>query len=142
MQKILLPFDGSPSACRAIDYLVALQARLGDLQVEVINVQAEPKLYGNYVSASMLQQLNAGAVEHARELTDKATALLQQAGIKVNAHQVVGEVAGEVALAVNRLGCDSVVMGTRGMGSLGNLVMGSVATRIVHDVKVPVLLVK
>lgn len=52
MQKVLLPFDGSPSARRALDYLVTLQRRLGDLQVEVLNVQSEPKLYGNYVSAA------------------------------------------------------------------------------------------
>jgi nucleotide-binding universal stress UspA family protein len=33
-------------------------------------------------------------------------------------------------------------MGTRGMSRLGNLVMGSVANRVVHEVPVPVLLVK
>lgn len=142
MQKVLLPFDGSPSARRALDYLVTLQRRLGDLQVEVLNVQSEPKLYGNYVSASMLQQLNAGALDHARELTEKAAAVLAEAGITHACHQVVGDVAAEISKAISRLDCDSVVMGTRGMGGLGNLVMGSVATRVVHDVPVPVLLVK
>jgi nucleotide-binding universal stress UspA family protein len=33
-------------------------------------------------------------------------------------------------------------MGTRGMSNFSNLVMGSVATRVVHEVTVPVLLVK
>ena len=37
---------------------------------------------------------------------------------------------------------DTVVMGTRGLGNFSGLLMGSVATRVVHEVPVPVLLVK
>jgi nucleotide-binding universal stress UspA family protein len=37
---------------------------------------------------------------------------------------------------------DEVVMGTRGMGALGTLLLGSVAYRVVHLVHVPVTLVK
>ncbi|MFN0302201.1 MAG: universal stress protein, partial [Burkholderiales bacterium] len=35
-----------------------------------------------------------------------------------------------------------VVMGTRGLGSVSGLVLGSVATKIIHLVDVPVTLVK
>ena len=54
----------------------------------------------------------------------------------------LGAVAEQVALAVDRLGCDTVIMGTRGKSAIGNLLMGSAATRVVHLVNVPVLLVK
>ena len=33
-------------------------------------------------------------------------------------------------------------MGTRGMGAMGNLILGSVATKVIHLVDVPVTLVK
>jgi nucleotide-binding universal stress UspA family protein len=33
-------------------------------------------------------------------------------------------------------------MGTRGLGNFTGLLLGSVATRVVHEVSVPVLLVK
>jgi nucleotide-binding universal stress UspA family protein len=33
-------------------------------------------------------------------------------------------------------------MGTRGMGSVSNLLLGSVATKVIHLAPVPVLLVK
>jgi nucleotide-binding universal stress UspA family protein len=33
-------------------------------------------------------------------------------------------------------------MGTRGMGAIGNLVLGSVATKVIHLTEVPVTLVK
>ena len=42
----------------------------------------------------------------------------------------------------NRTGCDMICMGTRGMTAMSGLVMGSVATRVLHLARVPVLLVK
>lgn len=38
--------------------------------------------------------------------------------------------------------CDEIIMGTRGMGAVGNLVLGSVATKVVHLATVPVTLVR
>jgi nucleotide-binding universal stress UspA family protein len=38
--------------------------------------------------------------------------------------------------------CEQIVMGTRGLGTVSNLVLGSVATKAIHLAKVPVLLVK
>ena len=47
-----------------------------------------------------------------------------------------------VAHFVKDIGCDQVVMGTRGMGSVANLVLGSGANKVLQMVDVPVLLVK
>jgi nucleotide-binding universal stress UspA family protein len=41
-----------------------------------------------------------------------------------------------------QLGCDSIVMGTHGRGAISNLLMGSVATKVIHFSQVPVTLVK
>jgi len=35
-----------------------------------------------------------------------------------------------------------IVMGTRGMGTVANLVLGSVATKVIHLSHIPVILVK
>lgn len=142
MHNVLVPFDGSASAKRAVQYLVDFAKVFPDIQVHVLNVQREPNLYGNYVPASMLEDLRKGALNHAQKVNAEAAQILETASIKHQTHEAVGDVVTEVVSAVKRLGCNTVVMGTRGMGSLGNLVMGSVATRVVHDVPVPVLLVK
>ena len=47
-----------------------------------------------------------------------------------------------LAKRAEELGCDEIIMGTRGMGAIGNLVMGSVATKVVHLAGIPVTLVK
>ena len=142
MQNVLVPFDGSESAKRAVQYLVEFSKAYPSIQVHLLNVQREPNLYGNYVPATMLDDLRKGALNHAKTVNAEAANVVQAAGIQHQVHEVVGDVVTEVVAAVKRLGCNTVVMGTRGMGSLGNLVMGSVATRVVSDVPVPVLLVK
>jgi len=38
--------------------------------------------------------------------------------------------------------CDHIIMGTRGMGAFGNLVLGSTANQVVHLAEIPVTLVK
>ena len=41
-----------------------------------------------------------------------------------------------------RLGVDKIIMGTRGLGGLAGLLMGSVATDVIKNAPVPVTLVK
>jgi nucleotide-binding universal stress UspA family protein len=71
-----------------------------------------------------------------------ARKLLDDAKVKHSYHISVGDVGEIVAHFVSELKCDQVVMGTRGMGSVANMVLGSAAIKVLHLVKVPVLLVK
>lgn len=71
-----------------------------------------------------------------------ARQILGQAGIPYQARYRVGAAASEIAAQVRETRCDGVVMGTRGMGPIANVMIGSVATRVVHLVEVPVILTK
>jgi nucleotide-binding universal stress UspA family protein len=51
-------------------------------------------------------------------------------------------VASEIVRAATEARVDQIVLGTRGMGAMGGLFLGSVAQRVVHQANVPVLLVK
>jgi nucleotide-binding universal stress UspA family protein len=142
MKKVLVPFDGSESAKRALLYLVEFVKQVPDLEIHLLNVQGHPIMYGDYVAGPMLETLVNAAREHGRKINAKGLELLREHGLEASAHEELGETVGEIAKAVSLFGCDTVVMGTRGMSNFSNLVMGSVATRVVHEVTVPVLLVK
>jgi len=142
MQKVLLPFDGSESAKHAVQYLVDASRSHASLEVHVLNVQPPTVLHGEYFSQEMLARIRADALKHGADVNAQAVRKLSEAGIQCTPHESVGEVIAEIRDAVTAFGCDTIVMGTRGMSSFSNLVLGSVASRVVHDVSVPVLLVK
>jgi len=143
MRRLLVAYDGSDNSKRALQYVVDLARDTGmALQVHVVNVQHEPIIYGEYVTSAMIDELNNSLMAKSRSVLDEAAAMLQAGGLACETHTQLGNVAEQINDAVKRLDCDTVVMGTRGLGSFTGLVLGSVASRVIHEVSVPVLLVK
>lgn len=142
MKKVLVPFDGSQSSQRALKYLIDASAHYQSLEVHLLNVQPTLILHGDYFAQDMLAKLDQAARKHGEDINAQAMAQLAGTNIAVVSHVTIGEVVSEVSKTVQELGCDTVVMGTRGMSNFSNLVLGSVASRVVHEVAVPVLLVK
>jgi len=143
MRRLLVAYDGSDNSKRALQYVVDLARDTGmALQIHVVNVQHEPIIYGEYVTSAMIDELNNSLMAKSRSVLDEAAAMLQAGGLACETHTQLGNVAEQINDAVKRLGCDTVVMGTRGLGSFTGLVLGSVASRVIHEVPVPVLLVK
>lgn len=142
MKKVLVPFDGSESSKRALKYLIDASAHYQSLEVHLLNVQPTLILHGDYFAQDMLTKLDQAARKHGEEINAQAVAQLTGARITVASHVAIGDVVSEVSKNVHEIGCDTVVMGTRGMSNFSNLMLGSVASRVVHEVSVPVLLVK
>jgi nucleotide-binding universal stress UspA family protein len=58
-------------------------------------------------------------------------------------HQVVeGGAADEIVRAARETQCDLIVMGSHGRTGLGRVVMGSVAEKVFHEARCPVLIVR
>jgi len=68
--------------------------------------------------------------------------VLDAAGIPCEGHLESGDPAQVIADIAARERVNGIVMGTRGMGPIKSLVLGSVATKVVHLADVPVTLVK
>lgn len=118
MHKVLVPFDGSEHAMRALGYVIELSGDLNKpLEVHVLNVQASPIDYSLYLAPDMIDGVKAGLTNEGKRVLDDAVALLTAAGVPFQAHVDLGNVAEQVEAEVQRLGCDAVVMGTRGLGN-------------------------
>jgi nucleotide-binding universal stress UspA family protein len=141
MPKLLVAFDGSDDALRALEHAVSL-ARAGSGSLHVVYAHEEPRVFGEiavYATAEKMAELQR---QEGEALLERAKAALQAAGVPHTTEVLTGPVAPTIAKRADELGCDGIVMGTRGRGALGSLIMGSVATKILHYANVPVTLVK
>jgi nucleotide-binding universal stress UspA family protein len=68
--------------------------------------------------------------------------LLKQAGIAYECEVAKGDPAHTLLDILERFGCDLVIMGARGLGSLRSALLGSVSHEMLHAAGVPVMIVK
>ena len=141
MTKLLVPVDGSESSQRAVEYVRGLAKRGPRLEIELLNVQI-PIVSGDirrFVTQAMIDDYQRLESEDA---LNPAKRMLEQGGVPYKATMLVGHTAETIADYARKNGCEGIVMGTRGMGPMKNLVLGSVATQVIHAAEVPVTLVK
>lgn len=142
MHKLLVAFDGSDNALRALHYAIKLARENGPVVIHVVTAHEDPVVYGEiavYLTHEKMAELQA---QHSQAVLDVARKVLAEAAVAHTAEVLVGHVPQVIAQRADQLGCDNIVMGTHGMTAIGNLVMGSVANRVVHFANVPVTLVK
>lgn len=139
--KILVPVDGSDTCTRAIGAVVRQLGLYKDaVEIHLLNVQhALPSRAAAHVAGDAVPEYHReqGLAELAQ-----ARAHLDAGKIAYQYHIAVGEAAEAITRYAKENGCDQIIMGTRGMGSVSNLLLGSVATQVIHLSPVPVLLVK
>ena len=144
MKNLLVPFDGSESATRALDFAMSLAKAMPPATVHVVYAYAEPmaSAYGEVSLYFPRAELLAYEEQHGRAVLDAAAARLAQAGVAFTTEMRLGPVAEMIVKRAQEVACDGIVMGTRGRSAIANLVMGSVASRVMHLARVPVTLVK
>ena len=140
--KLLLPVDGSEASNRAIDHLVNKLAWFckEPLEVHLLNVQpAVSRNVGSFVGRDAIVKYHQ---EEGMKALRRPMRRLDAEKIDYRTHIGVGDPAETIAGYAKKQRCDLVLMGTRGLGSVSSLVLGSVATKVIHLAPVPVLLVK
>lgn len=142
MPKIFVPVDGSDCSERAVKHAVALAKQLGGWTIHVAHAHEEPLIYGEiavYVPREKMAELQRA---HSEGILERMDPLLSGAGVPYEKEVLVGPTAEVLTRRAAALGCDLIVMGTHGLTPLGNMLMGSVATKVVHLSRIPVTLIK
>jgi nucleotide-binding universal stress UspA family protein len=140
--KILLPIDGSKTSLNAAKYVAQLVANIrSKCSVTLINVHDDFGLnhVKQFVSKSVVDDYLREISEKELKPTQKA---LDAAGVKHNMIIKRGHVSKEILATATKEKFDMIVMGAKGRGGMLDLLIGSVAQRVVSSAKQPVLLVK
>jgi nucleotide-binding universal stress UspA family protein len=120
-QNLMVAFDGSPSACRAVEMLTASSLFQG-LPIHLVMVGAE--------TAVMWVRLNT------------ACATLTAGGFTVNKAFLPGEAEPTLNAYQAAQGIDLLVMGAYGHSRIHQLLIGSTTTTMLRTASVPLLIVR
>lgn len=142
MHKYLVPIDSSDNALRALHHAIRLAKETAPVALHIVNAHDLPIIYGEiavYVDEEKVRELQR---QHSEDILKPAIEAAEAAGVPFTTEILIGDIPKSIAHCADERGCDGVIMGTRGMGAIGNLVMGSIATKVIHLAHVPVTLVK
>ncbi len=142
MLKILALVDGSESSSRAVRYAIEMSAACKEAaDIHLLNVQTlvTPGNLGRHVRRTDLD-----GYYHDEGMTALAPArkLLDKAGVPYAFHIGVGEIGETVAKYVKELSAQQIAMGTRALGPVAGMLLGSVTADVVQAVDIPIVLVK
>lgn len=141
--KILLAVDGSKHSLDAVNSVIEHADWYREKPVvELVTVHLPlPKLprMGMVVGKNQIQKYYE---EEGEACLAAAKKKLDAAGIGYKASVLVGPVAETLVEHAAKARCDLIFIGTRGRTEVGNAMLGSTATKVLHIAKTPVLLVK
>ncbi|MGQ0677889.1 MAG: universal stress protein [Rhodospirillales bacterium] len=138
--RILVPYDGSENAERALAFALILAKAARGAHVEIANVQLP-------VGGAVSMFINKADIkdyhrDEGMKILAPALAAAKKSGVPHGHHIGVGRPGPTIVAFAKKLGCTQIVMGTRGLGAAMGLLMGSVATDVIHNADVPITLVK
>jgi nucleotide-binding universal stress UspA family protein len=139
--KIMLSVDGSKYTKRMLAYVAAHDEWLGSKHDYTVftGVLAVPHAASAFVDADMVRKYYE---DDAEAVFRPIRSFLSKQGIEAKYEYRIGHPADLIAKAAAKGKFDLLIMGSHGHSNLGNVVLGSVATRVLGGCTTPVLLVR
>jgi nucleotide-binding universal stress UspA family protein len=139
--KILVAVDGSAYTTRMLAYLAAHDEWLGGAHQYTVlhSVPAVPPRAAAVLDKDVLKSYYE---DEAEKVLKTIRTFFNKQKIQAEFVSKVGPAADVIASTASKGKFDLLMMGSHGHSSLGNLVMGSVATKVMAHSTVPVLLVR
>ncbi len=145
--KILVCTDGSEQSIKAVKKAASTAEHLEDASVTLIHVYyldtaiISPHADG-YVTGEILQRIDGEKKEEGKKKLVEAAKIFEEKNIKVNTLLTKGHPATTIIEEAKKGKYDLVVIGSRGLGGLKKLLLGSVSNAVAQEVESTVMIVK
>jgi len=144
--KILVASDGSTSSLHAVKYAAKLVGKLSSTSnsITLISVHDDTGMrlamafVGHKAVADYLRELSEKELKPARKILDGAGPNRITHDVEIRS----GHIAQEIVSCAKKGRFDLIVMGAKGRGAIADILLGSVAQRVLATAEVPVVLVK
>ncbi|MGI5817046.1 MAG: universal stress protein [Armatimonadota bacterium] len=131
LRKVVVGTDFSKPSEAVLDYLPRL--RYAGLEHVLLTHVA------HLVNVAGFEQV---AMQAARESLEEQARRLRSHGLQVETELLTGAVAVELADVAEDLGAGAIVVGSHGRSLLGRILLGSVSMSLLHQARVPTLIVR
>jgi nucleotide-binding universal stress UspA family protein len=139
--KILVAADGSPFTKRMLAYLAAHDEWLGNRHAYTV-LTVVPPVPPRAAAVLAKDVLDSYYADEADKVFKPIREFFAQKNLQVEFIAAHGHAAETIAAKADAGKYDLLMLGSHGHGVLANVVMGSVATKVVAQCGVPVLLVR
>lgn len=123
IKKILVPVDGSVGGCKAVDEALFFAEKC-DAELDFV-----------YVASNINKDIPSHIVFERiwEKLSDSR---------KARKHVKSGHIARSILEVAEEEGSDMIIMGSRGLGLLKGVLIGSVSQKVIEEAKIPVMVIK
>jgi len=135
--NILLAFDGSPHSIRATQKAAEIARSHPGTMWVVVAYERIPIFLGE----SELEMVISAQVQEAEEQMQKALEIIGDVPGEIKREILEGSAAEAVLKVAKNRDCDLIVMGSRGLGRLAGLLLGSQSQKVISHATCPVLIV-
>ena len=144
LKKILAPIDGTEYSWRSLEYAANLaKITRGSLVVFTVVKPGIKAIGGAPLEEELAYSANNPVMQVGNEVLGAAKLILDRQDVACDYLLSVGDyVAEEILKAAKREMCDTIVIGSRGFGTIEGLLKNSVSRIIVEEANLPVVVVK
>src|SRR5215211_1347825 len=136
LEKVLLATDGSKDAALAARAAVEVCERTG-AELHVVHV------WYSVPTARLRPFMRAELKKLGNELLEEGVKRVEDSGgLVTGAHLVEGRAADEILDLAGQIGAGLIVIGSRGLGPVGRIALGSVSEAVIHHSDWPVLVLR
>jgi nucleotide-binding universal stress UspA family protein len=136
-KKILVPLDGSTHATRALQEAIKV-AQMTQGTITLLNVTPT----GSSIISTTKQQFYEILQNEGKNALAAGKKLAASSGLEVETQMVEGDAIGQITKTAKNGNYDLIVMGARGIGTLSELVLGSVSHGVIKNAHCPVLVTR
>jgi nucleotide-binding universal stress UspA family protein len=144
MVRMLVATDGSAHATRAAELAARLAREFRQAEVILVTVGHIPTMAFGTLAGGIgdLRLLEESLEQAGRAILNEAERIFDNTGVRVTRAFSHGEPSLEIIEKAREHKADLIVIGRRGLGQIGGLILGSVSERVLHAADVPVLIVR
>ncbi|SHK17909.1 universal stress protein [Desulforamulus aeronauticus] len=139
--RILVPFNGTDSSWKAINYALDMAKRNNLIRITVIAVDSRDYRFmsvnPNNNPFSIIDDFYNYLINQTKKIKD----LFLKESVPLNVMIEKGDVAKSILKAVDDLYIDHIIMG-RGKLSTLEVILGSIIYKVIADIKIPVTLLR